>query len=245
MPKPDVGGSRAMKPTHGVMHVQGIVVEVTRKDVKHVRISIHPPGGEVRVSAPRHVRDAEIARILEARMSWIVRKQAEVAARETQPHLEFVTGEMHAFAGQRYRLVVIEDAGRPAVNLVGDTMEMRVPPGASAGQRAAVLERWYRKQLGERLTPLVSRWSERLGVDVPEVRIRRMKTRWGSCNVRAKRIWLNLELAGRPASSLEYVVVHELAHLIEPGHGPRFWALVERHLPGWRREREALKNSPC
>lgn len=234
-----------MKPTHSVLHLEGIVVDVTRKDVRHVRISIHPPLGEVRVSVPRHVRDAELERVLRARLPWILRTQAEVAAREMQPRFEFVTGELHAFAGRRYRLVVTEGRGRFSVCLADDTIQMRVAPGAPAAQRAAALERWYRRELGACLTPLVREWSERLGVDVPEVRIRRMKTRWGSCNVRAKRIWLNLELVRRPAASLEYVVVHELAHLIEPGHGPRFWALLDEHLPGWRRERETLKKPPC
>lgn len=233
-----------MNPSASVLHLDGVEVDVVRKDVRHVRISVHPPDGRVRVSVPKHVRDAELVRILTERMPWIRGKQAEVQAREAWPPPGFASGELHLFGGREYRLVVVEKAGRPSVALAGDTLQLLVPPGASLEFRAAVLERWYRRQLGECLEPLVKEWAQRMGVDVPEVRIKRMKTRWGSCNVRARRIWLNLELVKRSPASLEYVVVHELAHLIEPGHGPRFRALLDKYLPGWRREREALKKSP-
>ncbi|MHB8762135.1 MAG: M48 family metallopeptidase [Coriobacteriia bacterium] len=223
--------------------VQGIELTVVRKDVRHVRISVHPPDGRVRVSAPRHLTDAAIRRMLAPKLHWIRRKQAEVLQRDQQPRLELVTGERHLHFGQRYRLLVVEDAGRPGVSLVGDTMELRVPPGASVEKRAAVLERWYRAQLAESARQLLGEWERRLGVVASAVRIRRMRTRWGSCNTMARRIWVNLELAKRPHICLEYVLVHELVHLLEPSHGRRFWSLMDEFMPQWRQHRDALRSS--
>lgn len=226
-----------------VFQLDDIEIEALRKDVKHVRISVHPPDGRVLVSVPRRVRDAELRELLRVRLPWIRSKRAEMLAREPQERHEYVPGEQHLFGGERFVLRVTESS-TPGVRLGAGIMELHVPPGSSHEQRAAVLERWYRARLAERAAALCAEWEPRLGVRAAEVRMRRMKTRWGSCNPRARRVWLNLELIKRHDACLEYVLVHELVHLLEASHGPRFKALMDGFLPGWRVHREALKATP-
>lgn len=232
-----------MRTTVSRLLVEDVEAHVVRKDVKHVRISVHPPDGAVRVSAPRHADDAALLHILGSRLPWIRRKRDEIVARERLPKPAFVTGERHFFGGQPYRLLVTE--GRTiGARLLGDTLELCVRAGADERDRSMVLDRWYRERLVERTAPLLAEWEPRLGVNAAEVRVRRMKMRWGSCNPSARRVWLSLELAKHPERCLEYVLVHELVHLLEPSHGPRFHALMDQHMPGWRQRREALKAAP-
>ena len=232
-----------MSRTDSVLHLDGIDVSVVRKDVKHVRISVHPPEGRVRVSVPRHVTDSTLRHMLTPRLPWIRRKRAE-AQRVPHAQPELVTGEIHPFRGRHYRLLLTEGNGAAGVRLAGDdTMELRVPHGSDRNRRAAVLEKWYRLQLHEAVQPLLDEWAPRLGVSVAEVRIRRMTTRWGSCNTRARRIWLNLELIKRSDACLEYVLVHELVHLLEGSHSQRFWRLMDEFMPQWRQHRAALKGT--
>ncbi len=156
-----------------------------------------------------------------------------------------MSGESHYFEGRRYRLRVIERAGRPSVRLLNNTiMQLSVPPAADRDTRDAVLQRWYRRQLRDRLPELLAKWEPRVGVDVTEARIKRMKTRWGTCQADARRIWLNLELVKKPASCLEYIVVHEMVHLIERHHNDRFRELMDRIMPRWRVHRDELNRAP-
>lgn len=232
-----------MSRAGSVLQLDGIDVDVVRKDVRNVRISVHPPDGRVRVSAPRHVTDGALRHMLAARLPWIRRKRAELQ-REPHAQAEFVTGEHHNFRGRRYRLLLTEGNGSVGVRLVGeDTMELRVPAGADRERRAAVLEKWYRLQLRDAVRPLLDEWAPRVGVSVADVRVRRMTTRWGSCNIRARRISLNLELIKRSDACLEYVLVHELVHLLEASHSQRFWSLMDQFMPQWRQHREALKGA--
>lgn len=233
-----------MPQSHTLLRIDGLEIEVFRKSVKHVRIAVRPPDGTIRVSAPLRTTDATLRRLLVPRLSWMRRKQAEVAAMEQPRQPEYASGELHCVRGQEYALTVHERPGSARVDLVGDKLHMYVSAGATPEQRAAVLERWLRQDLLERVAPMLETWQPRLGVRAAEVRIRRMKTRWGSCSVRPQRVWLNLELSARSDACLEYVLVHELLHLLEPSHGPRFWRLMEEHLPQWRKRRAALKGVP-
>jgi predicted metal-dependent hydrolase len=156
-----------------------------------------------------------------------------------------VSGERHAFLGAPYRLEIITAPGAAKVTLRGlDILELRVRPGADAAQRERVLQRWYRRQLSESIPPLLAKWQPRLGVQLSFCGIKKMKSKWGSCHRPSRRIWLNLELVKRSAASLEYIVVHELAHLIEPNHGARFKAILDEHLPDWRQRRKTLNATP-
>jgi len=220
--------------------VDGVSVELVRKRVKNLNIAVRPPHGSVRVSAPRWVSLARIEQGVRARLDWIRRKQAALRRCSPVPAPHWRTGETHYYEGHGYRLEVVEARTRPGATIVGDTIRLSVRPGTEDGQRGRVLEDWYRARLAETIPALVERWAPAMGVDVAEWRIRRMKTRWGSCNTDARRIWLNLELAKRPLHCLEYVVVHEMAHLLEASHNARFHGLMDQFLPDWRECRAEL-----
>ena len=199
--------------------VQEISVEVVRKDIKNFYIGVHPPNGRVRVSAPLHFDDAAVRMAVITRFGWIRRQQAAFERQERQSQREFVTGESHYFRGRRYRLDVVERNCPPRVWLLNNTrIGLSVRPGADREAREAVLHRWYRQALRSELPPLLEKWEAKLGVSVNEVGIRKMKTLWGSCNVEAKRIWINLELAKKPSACLVYILVHEMVHLLERTH---------------------------
>lgn len=227
------------------IHVEGIPVEVLRKPIKHLYLGVYPPGGRVRVSAPAHLDDAALRLAVVSRLGWIRRKQARFREQVRQSRREMVTGESHYFQGRRYRLDVVEAAGPPSVRLVNRArMELRVRPGSDPLARRRVLQEWYRQQLRECIPALLARWEPKVGRTVAEVRIRRMKTLWGSCNARARRIWLNLELARKPPACLEYVLVHEMVHFFERRHNERFFARMDALMPSWRRRRDELNRAP-
>ena len=227
------------------IEVGGTPVEVIRKDIKNLHVGVYPPGGRVRVAAPLRLDDDALRMAVTSRLGWIRRKQAEFERQDRQSKRDLVTGESHYFEGRRYRLDVIEDEGRPSVRLVNNTrMELRVRPSADRGARETVLDQWYRRQLRDKLPALLEKWEPKVGVRVTEVRIRRMKTRWGTCNRDAYRIWLNLELVKKLTSCLEYIVVHEMIHLIEGSHSERFRNLTDRLMPQWRTYRDQLNRAP-
>ena len=227
------------------LEVRGTTVSVVRKPIKHLHLGVYPPDGRVRVAAPAHVDDDAVRLAVIARLPWIRRRQAGFERQARQSRRELVTGESHYVDGRRYRLDVVERAGAPAVRLTNNTtLTLQVRPGTGRDARDAVLQRWYRRRLRRRLPALLARWEPRVRVAVAEARIRRMKTRWGTCNPDARRIWLNLELAGKPPACLEYVLVHELVHLIERGHTDRFRALMDQLMPRWRQRRDELNRTP-
>ena len=224
--------------------VRGIPVTVVRKDIKNLHLSVYPPDGRVRVSAPLRLDDDAIRLAVISRLAWIRRKRVEFERQDRQSRREFVSGESHYFEGRRYRLDVIESRASVGIRLRNNAwMEMRVRPATGRDAREALLYRWYRAQLRERIPEMVTKWESRIGVTVDDWRIRRMKTRWGTCNAEARRIWLNSELAKKPVACLEYVVVHEMVHLIERKHNERFWSILDRVLPRWRVHLEELNRA--
>ena len=215
--------------------VDGVSVDVVRKTVRHARLAVYPPDGHVKASVPRQLDEAAVRGIILSRLDWIRRKQAFFALRPRQPRQRMVTGESHYYLGDRYRLSVMEHEGGAGSIVLAEnnTMEMRVRQGTDMAGRQAVLIEWYRRQLKSLLPELVAQWEPVIGVKVAECRVRRMKTRWGSCNIGARRIWLNLDLARVTAGCLEYVLVHEMVHLLERYHNARFHGLMDRFLPEW------------
>jgi predicted metal-dependent hydrolase len=225
--------------------IQGLRVEIVRKDIKNLHLGVYPPDGRVRVAAPALVSDDAVRRAVIGKLGWIKRQRAGFEAQPRQSEREMVDGESHYFLGRRYRLRVIAEDGAAKVLLRNKTtIELHVRPEMDAAQRELVLSRWYRRQLRELLPPLLEKWQAALGVRVSECRIKKMKTKWGACNADSSRIWLNLELAKKPASCLEYVVVHELVHCIERHHNQRFLSIMDQHLPQWRLHREELNSAP-
>ncbi len=225
--------------------IRGTTVEIVRKDIKNLHVGVYPPNGRVRVAAPLYLDDDAVRLAVISRLGWIRRKQADFEQQNRQSRREFVTGESHYFQGRRYRLDVTEHNGLPTVRLLNNaTMGLSVRPGTDRDMREAVLYRWYRRELRDQLPALVAKWEPRVGVTVADVRIRKMKTLWGSCNIEAGRIWLNLELVKKPPSCLEYVFVHEMVHLIERKHNARFQGLMDRFMPQWRMHRDELNRAP-
>ena len=230
--------------THAIV-VSGIAVQIIRKDIKNLHLGVYPPNGRVRVAAPLAVSDDAVRLAVIERLGWIKKRQAAFAAQERQSAREMVSGENHYYLGRRYRLHVIEShgAGWVAVRNL-NTLELHVRADADAAARQRVLERWYRGRLRELAPPLLEKWEATLGVHATSWGIKKMKTKWGACTVGAGRIWLNLELAKKPAQCLEYLIVHELTHLVERHHNDRFVALMDRHLSHWRHLRDELNEAP-
>lgn len=227
------------------MTIAGIAVEVVRKDIKNLHLGVYPPSGRVRVAAPLVVNDEAVRLAVIDKLGWIKRQRAQFARQPRQSEREMVNGESHYFMGRRYRLRVHEVDGPARVALRGiASMDLFVRPGASMEKREAVLLDWHRSTLRSSIADLLANWQPKLGVQVAGWGIKKMKTKWGSCNVGARRIWLNLELAKKPPQCLEYIVVHELVHLLERKHSERFSKLMDLYLPDWRHRRDVLKGSP-
>jgi len=225
--------------------VGSFTVDVVRKDIKNLHLGVYPPHGRVRVAAPLAISDEAVRLAILGKLGWIKRQQAKFDAQPRQSQREMVSGESHYFLGDRYRLHVHEHDGPARVALHGKVfIDLFVRPETTPEQRELVLRRWYREQLRLLIPPLLEKWQQVLDVRAPDWGIKRMKTRWGSCSIDARRVWFNLELAKKPERCLEYVVVHELAHLLERHHSDRFMELMDHYLPNWRVNRDELNHAP-
>ena len=224
--------------------VSGLRVSVVRKAIKNLHLGVYPPHGRVRVAAPLRVSDDAVRLAVIGKLGWIKRQRARFESQPRQSEREMVSGESHYFLGRRYRLRVIKHNGLSTVARRKSAIELHVRPEMSAEQREQVLQRWYRQQLKELIPPLLQKWQRALGVQADEWAIKKMKTKWGACNVKVRRIWLNLELAKKPTQCLEYIIVHELLHLLERQHNDNFFALLNEYLPQWRSRRSELNAAP-
>ena len=225
--------------------VGGLRVSVVRKAIKNLHLGVYPPEGRVRVAAPLALSDNALRVAIIRKLSWIKRHRASFDRQARESQREMVSGESHYYRGRRYRLRIVETDGPPRVELRGQqVLVLHVRRKQTAQGRQRLLQRWYRARLREVVPGLLDKWQEELGVTVRDWGIRRMKTKWGSCNAKARRIWLNLELIKKPPACLEYVLVHELVHLLARNHDDRFLRLMDRHLPTWRRRRNELNAAP-
>jgi predicted metal-dependent hydrolase len=227
------------------LRVNDISVEVYRKKIKNLHVGVYPPDGHVRVAAPLRLDDEAVRLAIVTRLPWIKRRQAEFARQERQSAREMITGESHYFFGKRYLLDVIEAGSRKRVEIANNkTLRLTIRPGTDVPARRRLLDDWYRARLREEVDEIYPRWESVVGQEAVEYRIKRMKTLWGSCNAAAGRIWLNLELVKKPRECLEYILVHELVHLIERHHNDRFMELMDRFMPDWRSRRDELNRAP-
>lgn len=222
----------------------GIRVEVQRKNNKHAHLYVYPPEGRVHISAPMHMGLDALRAFAISRLSWIKAQQRQMRAQPREPEREYLNRESHQVWGRRYLLKVIELDAAPAVELKHSTLVLQVRPGSDEARRQALLESWYRQQLRAKLPALLDKWQPLMGVEARRIFVQRMKTRWGSCNSAAGSIRLNTDLAKKPPECLEYVLVHELAHLIEPTHNARFLSLLDRLMPHWRQIKDELNRLP-
>lgn len=229
--------------THQIK-VSGLTVDVVRKDIKNLHLAVYPPAGRVRVAAPLRVNDEAVRLAVISRLAWIKRQRTKFTSQARQSEREYVSGESHYFQGNRYRLNVIYQAGVPRVAIRNkSTLDLTVREGSERAQRETVLLEWYRQHLKELVPELIAKWEPVIGVKVADWRVKQMKTKWGTCNIEAGRIWLNLELAKKSAQCLEYIIVHEMVHLLERHHNDHFAELMNRFMPQWRLHREELNRS--
>ncbi|MDR3525589.1 MAG: SprT family zinc-dependent metalloprotease [Acetobacteraceae bacterium] len=229
---------------HTQLELGDISVEVVRKDIKNVHLSVYPPAGRVRIAAPLHMTVDTIRLFAISKLGWIKQQQSKLRAQEREAPREYLDRESHYVWGKRYLLTVVEADAAPSVELKHRRLVLRVRPGTGPEARQAVLDGWYRERVKEAVQPLIAKWEPLLGVTVNRVFVQRMRTKWGSCSHAARNIRLNTDLAKKPRECLEYIVVHEMVHLLEPTHNARFVALMDRLMPKWQFEREQLNRLP-
>ena len=228
------------------MQVQlgNIMVDVVLKDIKNVHLSVYPPMGRVRISAPKRMSIDTLRVFAISKLDWIKQQQRKLWEQERETPREYLDRESHFVWGKRYLLKVTENNSAPEVDLKRNILLLRIRPGSSEDKKQAALEEWYREQLKAAVPPVIAKWESLLGIKVKRFFVQRMKTKWGSCSHRAGSIRLNTELAKKPPECLEYIVVHEMIHLLEPTHNSHFIALMDRFMPKWQFQRQELNRLP-
>jgi predicted metal-dependent hydrolase len=221
-----------------------ITIDVEVKDIKNVHLSVFPPSGRVRIAAPLRM-DLDTIRIYAiSKLAWIKTQQHRFLTQVREAPREYLNKESHYFLGKRYQLKVIELDAPPLVKVKHNTIELYVRPDTDIRNRQVIMDEWYRQQLKQLAPPAIEKWEKTMGVSINEFAIKKMKTKWGTCNREAKRIWLNLELAKKPFHCIEYIIVHELAHLLERSHNDNFIAIMDNSLPEWKHLKNELNKLP-
>lgn len=221
-----------------------INIEVTQKDIKNVHLSVYPPYGQVKIAAPNRM-DLDTIRIYAiTKLSWIKKQQTKIKAQKREAPREYLTNESHYYLGKRHLLKVIEHNSAPIVKLRHNIIELYIRPETDTAKRKEILDEWYRAKLKEMIPLLITKWEKVMSVEVKDFGIKKMKTKWGTCNIEAQRIWVNLELAKKPSNCLEYIVIHEMTHLLERNHNTRFVALMNQFMPNWKEVKEELNKLP-
>lgn len=226
------------------IRLNNIDVEVSQKNIKHIHLSVYPPKGRVKVSAPESMAIEIIRVYVISKLGWIKKQQEKIRAQKRETLRDCIDRESHYFNGERYLLKVVELDSVPQVSLSHSKIVLQVRPGADEVKKRSVLDAWYRQQLKEKISALITQWEKKMDVSVAQSTVRKMKTKWGSCTPANRSIRINLELAKKPPECLEYIVVHELAHLLEPSHSSRFIAHMDRFMPKWRLYRDELNALP-
>lgn len=225
--------------------VSDLVIEVEHKKIKNLHLSVNPPNGWVRIAAPMNIDDEALRLFAVSKLAWVHKQQRKFEEQSRQSEREFVSGESHYFKRERYLLNVIYHKGNPKIVIRNKTyIDLYVREGSAQLLRQRVLTEWYRKQLKAVIPELINKWQGIIGVQVEDWGVKQMKTKWGTCNIEAGRIWLNLELAKKPERCLEYIVVHEMVHLLERKHNDHFVGLMDQFMPQWRTYRDELNQFP-
>ncbi|BBO18763.1 metal-dependent hydrolase [Candidatus Brocadia pituitae] len=226
------------------IQLSNLPIDVIQKDIKHIHLSVYPPIGRVRISAPLRM-DLETIRVFAiSKLSWIKKQQQRLLNQEREALMEYLTQESHYYLGKRYLMKVIEHNAAPKVILKHSAIELYVRPDTSVEKKRVVLDAWYRQKLKEIVPEYIAYWKKKMRLEEVEYAIKKMKTKWGTCTREAKRIWLNLEMAKKPKECIEYIIVHEMVHLLERHHNEIFIAYMDKYLPRWRFYKEELNKSP-
>ncbi|MCB0669754.1 MAG: M48 family metallopeptidase [Saprospiraceae bacterium] len=225
--------------------IGNVEIDVVRKDIKNMHLAVYPPNGRIRLAAPIKT-DHEVVRLFAiSKLGWIKKHVKSFQDQRRETPRSYVSGESHYYQGKRYLLEVIERKGINKIELSGNKkIKMYVRPGTTESIRAQVMKEWYRKQLKAQIPELLEKWEKIIGVTSNDWGVKQMRTKWGACNSDVKRIWLNLELAKKPPICLEYIIVHELVHLLERHHNNRFGAYMDKFMPKWRLYRDQLNELP-
>ncbi len=218
--------------------------DVVKKDIRNIHLSVHPPNGKVRISAPMRMDLGTIRVFAITKLAWIKQQQKKLRSQERETPRDYIDRESHYLWGRRYLIEIIEKNASPLVELKHKRMRLQIRPGASELAKQTVLHDWYRAQVKQAAAPLIAKWERLMHVKVSGILVRRMKTKWGSCSPDLATIRLNLELARKPPDCLEYVLVHEMAHLLERTHNRRFVACMDKFMPKWRFHRDELNRLP-
>lgn len=226
------------------LQLGNITIDVETKDIKNIHLSVYPPNGKVRIAAPEHMELDTIRVFAINKLKWIKKQQATFINQVRETPREYIEKESHYFQGERYLLNVIEHEAKPKVVLNHKTIELYVRPNTTTKKRKSILDEWYRAEMKKIIPPLLKKWEKKIGVKASDFGVKLMRTKWGSCNIESKRIWLNLELAKKPLICLEYILVHELIHLLERNHNDRFISYMNEFMPKWRFHRDELNRLP-
>ena len=215
--------------------VSNITIDVVRKNIKNLHLAVYPPSGRVRIATPLRLDDEAVRLFAISKLHWIKEQRSKYENQQRETRREYVSGESHYFEGRRYLLNVIYQDTVPRVEIRNKRfIDLYVRPNSTVEQRERVMTEWYRQKLKERIPALMEKWQSVIGVEADDWVVKQMKTRWGTCKIETRRIWLNLELAKKPSHCLEYIIVHELVHLLERRHNDRFTGLMDKFLPQWR-----------
>ena len=221
-----------------------IKIEVELKNIKNIHLSVYPPNGKVRIAAPERMSLDTIRIYAISKLGWIKKQQAKLRGAERETRRDYVTKENQYFLGKRYLLTVLIDNSKPLVYIKHNRLVLQVRPKTNRAKRKEIIESWYREQLKELIPKLINQHQKVMNVMVDEFAVRKMKTKWGTCNREAGRIWFNLELAKKPIECIEYIVVHEMVHFLERAHNSRFIAYMDKYLPDWKSRKQQLNRLP-
>lgn len=234
-----------MEEVKSLYITSNISVDVVRKDIKNMHLAVYPPTGRVRIAAPLNVNDEAVRLFAISKIAWIRKHQRNFVAQDRQSPREYKQRESHYFQGKRYLLRITEQEAPARVELKTKTyIDLFVRPNSTTEQKQTALNEWYRAELKKLIPELLEKWENKIGVKVSAWQVKQMKTKWGTCNIEEKRIWVNLELAKKPSHCLEYIIVHEMLHLLERHHNERFMALMEKYVPQWKFFKEELNRLP-
>lgn len=227
-----------------VIELGNISIDVEQKDIKNIHLSVYPPNGKVKIAAPIRM-DLDTIRVFAiSKLQWIKKQQQILRNQPRETPREYLSGETHFYQGKSYLLKLIEGNNPPKVILTHSKIELYIRPGATVEKRSAIMNEWYRTQMKEIVPKLIEKWEKKIGLRSNDFGIKKMRTKWGTCNIEAKRIWLNLELAKKPLHCLEYIIVHELVHLLERTHNQTFINHMNQYMPKWRYYRDELNKMP-
>ena len=227
-----------------VLQLGEIKIEIVQKDIKNLHLSVYPPMGRVKIAAPAKMSLDTIRIYAISKLSWIKKQQEKIRSQKREAPREYLNKESHYFLGKRYQLKVIESNEVPYVKLNHKTLELSVRINADVAKRKEILDNWYREQLRELATTLITKWEKKMKLKVEDLGIKKMKTKWGTCNEDAKRIWLNFELSKKPLECIEYIIVHEMVHFKERHHNDKFIAYMNHYLPEWKQLKIELNKLP-